>query len=92
MILTTHMDGCFDSVHGTQDMCLNVLSCIYAMPMLRSFSCGFNLEEVDMRLMLGHVPHQTTTHISLGLPLPREYIIPPPPPVTVPLLRFLMLC
>lgn len=73
MMVALHMDGCFDSVHGTQDMCLNALSCIYSMPRLRVFSCGFNLEEVDMRLMLGHVPHQTTTHLSLGLPLPREY-------------------
>ena len=54
-------------------MCLGVLSCIYAMPLLRTFSCGFNLEEVDMRVMLGHVPYQTTTHLSLGVPLPREY-------------------
>jgi hypothetical protein len=72
-MVSLNMDGCFDSVHGTQDMCLSVLSCIYAMPLLRSFSCGFNLEEVDMRVMLGHVPYQTTTHLSLGLPLPREY-------------------
>jgi hypothetical protein len=74
-MVALNMDGCFECVHGTQDMCLNVLSCIYAMPLLRSFSCGFNLEEVDMRLMLGHLPHQTTTHISLGLPLPREYVM-----------------
>jgi hypothetical protein len=73
-MVALNMDGCFECVHGTQDMCLNVLSCIYAMPLLRSFSCGFNLEEVDMRLMLGHLPHQTTTHLSLGLPLPREYV------------------
>jgi hypothetical protein len=73
MMIVLTMDGCFDFVHGTQDMRLNVLSCIYSMPCLRSFSCGFNLEEVDMRLMLGHVPHQTTTHLSLGVPLPREY-------------------
>jgi hypothetical protein len=73
MMVALHMNGCFDSVHGTQDMCFNVLSCIYSMPRLRCFSCGFNLEEVDMRLMLGHVPHQTTTHLSLGVPLPREY-------------------
>lgn len=72
-MVSLNMDGCFDSVHGTQDMCLSVLSCIYAMPLLRSFSCGFHLEEVDMRVMLGHVPYQTTTHLSLGLPLPREY-------------------
>ena len=58
---------------GTPAMCFGVLSCIYAMPLLRTFSCGFNLEEVDMRVMLGHVPYQTTTHLSLGVPLPREY-------------------
>ncbi len=73
-MVALNMDGCFDTVHGTQDMCLNALSCIYSMPRLRSFSCGFNLEEVDMRLMLGHVPHQTTTHLSLGVPLPRECV------------------
>jgi hypothetical protein len=27
-----------------------------------------------MRLMLGHVPHQTTTRLSLGVPLPRECV------------------
>ncbi len=69
------MEGCFDAVLGTQDMCLSLLSCIYSMPLLRSFSCGFNLEEVDMRVMLGSVPYQTTTELSLGLPLPREYAV-----------------
>ena len=45
------------------------------MPLLRSFSCWFTLEEVDMRVMLGSVPYQTTTELSLGLPLPREYAV-----------------